>query len=137
MNMKYVLIMLMLLLVGCANAVDINDACSSRGYSNTLSSWTYNGTYKETFGDASVNVVGTARKLNWTSVNLVDAVVYKSGTRTYSSDGGYNGTIPKTTLSNDIVFVAFCGTNEVPEFSVAGAIVALLISLGIVIYKKK
>jgi hypothetical protein len=130
--MKY--LVLMLLLASSVGAIELNDACASRGY-YTLSTWIYNGTYIHV--DGPVNVTGTARKLNWTSDTYVDAVVYKSGTRTYLTDGGFNGTIPKTTLSNDIVFVAFCGANAVPEFNTLGAVITVLFGLGIVIYKKR
>ena len=133
--MKYIL--LLLLLVSSVSAVEVNDACSSRGFDHTLSIWIYNGTYKNTFSEASINITGTARKINWTSDTLIDAVIYKSGTRTYSADGGFNGTIPKTTLSNDIVFVAFCGTNQVPEFSVVGAIIAVALGICIVAFNRK
>lgn len=127
--MKY--LVLVLLLVGTVSAVNVTDACSSRGFAHTVSSWVYNVTYVETYG-SSVDVVGTARKLNWTSDEYIDAVVYKSGSRTYSSDGGFNGTIPKTTLSNDISFISFCSANAIPEFGIVGAIIAVLVGLAIV-----
>lgn len=130
--MKY---LLLLLLIGSVSAIDMDDACSSRGYASTVGVWMYNGTYTEVI-DTNIDVIGNARKINWTSPTYIDAVVYKSGTRTYLSDGGYNGSIPKTTLSNDIVFVAFCGVDEVPEFGIFG-VVAIFGAFGVFMYRRK
>jgi hypothetical protein len=130
--MKY--LVLVLACLGMVSAVDINDACSSRGFSSTDSVWTYNGSFTNVYGDVSVD--GGARKLNWTSSTYIDGVVYKSGSRTYLTDGGYNGTIPKTTLSNDFVFVAFCRNESVPEFGVIGAVLGLVGAMGLYIYRK-
>ena len=132
--MKYII--LMLILIGSVSAINITDACESKGYANTISAWEYNGTYIETYG-SGVEVVGNARRINWTSEIYIDGVVYKSGSRTYLSDGGYNGTIPKTTLSNDIVFVTFCSNNTVPEYGIITLSITLLAGIGIIIYKRK
>lgn len=123
------------MLVGTVSAVDISDACESKGFSNTVSTWIYNGSYVNING-SGVDVMGSSRKLNWTSINYIDGVVYKSGSRTYLSDGGYNGTIPKTTLSNDIVFVTFCTNNTIPEFGAIAFGIALLGAIGIIVYKR-
>jgi len=133
--MKYELLFVGLLAVSLVSAVDVNDACSSRGFSVTDSVWTYNGTYFNEYGD--VSVVGTSRKFNWSSDTYIDGVVYKSGTRTYLVDGGYNGTIPKTTLSNDVSFVVFCKNESVPEFGVIGAVVAIAGAMGLYLFRRK
>jgi hypothetical protein len=126
----------MLLLIGFASAIDMDDACSSRGYSNTISSFIFNDGYVNVNG-SGVDVVGNSRKLNWTSEVFIEAVVYKSGSRTYLSDGGFNGTIPKTTLSNDITFVNFCSSNYVPEFSLIGTMIIIFMGIGIIIYRRR
>ena len=119
------------------SAVDLSDACSSRGFTSTLSTWTYNGTYIEVSG-SDVDVIGNARKANWTSDVNVSGVVYKSGTRTYLLDGGYFGVVPKTTVSNDIQFIAFCTNDvQVPEFGTIGAGLAVIGVIGLVVYRRK
>ncbi|MGV8171097.1 MAG: hypothetical protein ACP5OA_00205 [Candidatus Woesearchaeota archaeon] len=133
--MKYELLLVGLLALSLVSAVDVTDACSSRGFTSTDSVWTYNGTYFNEYGD--VDVVGTARKFNWTSSTYIDGVVYKSGTRTYLVEGGYNGTIPKTTLSNDVSFVVFCKNDSVPEFGVIGATVAVVGALGLFLFRRR
>lgn len=132
--MKYVL--LFLLMAGMVSATDI---CVSKGFDYTLSVWNYTDVYTETYNNGSiVTVEGNARALNWTSDTYVDAAVYKSGTRTYTTDGGYSGKIPKTTLSNDIVYVAFCGNEvSVPEFGVLAGMAALVGALGVFLYRRK
>jgi hypothetical protein len=131
--MKYLIIFLMF--VGSVYAVDI---CDSKGLGYTVSLWNYTGTYIESYtSNGVVNVTGTARKINWTSDTYIDSVVYKSGSRTYTTDGGYIGKIPKTTLSNDIVFVAFCSGNVVPEFGLIAMFVALIGALGVFMYVRR
>jgi hypothetical protein len=124
-----------LLAVSFVSAVSMDDACSSRGFASTTSLWTYNETFTNVYGD--VSIVGNARKFNWTSDSYIDGVVYKSGSRTYLSDGGFNGTIPKTVLSNDVVFVAFCSNNTVPEFGLIAGMLAVIGAIGVFMYKKR
>jgi hypothetical protein len=133
----YVLLLLsiQLLETNLVSAVEIQDACTSRGYNHTISSWTWDSTayieVNSTIG-YDINLNGTARKAYWTSNNNIDAVVYKSGTRTYELEGGLNNTVPKTTTSNDIIFIVFCNNNmiepagQVPEFSLLSACIALI-----------
>lgn len=104
-----------------------------------MSSWAYNGSWNKLSGD--VGVVGGARKINWTSDAYIEGVVYKSGTRSYLLEGGYNGTTPKTTLSNDFVWIAFCSNTvygaddiAVPEFTLIGVFMIIVI-IGSLLYR--
>jgi hypothetical protein len=136
--MKLILGFMLLLFLGFGAAVEIDDACSSRGFEYTLSSWVWDEKYTLVDGYEGVSVVGSARKFNWTSDIYIDGVVYKSGSRTYLSDGGFNGSVPKTSLSNDVSFVVFCSHENftVPEFGIVGA--GLCIAIGcMVLFRKR
>jgi len=136
--MKLILGFMLLLFLGFAAAVEIDDACSSKGFEYTLSSWVWDDGYVLNSGYDGVSVVGSARKLNWSSDLYVDGVVYKSGSRTYLSDGGFDGTIPKTSLSNDISFVVFCSNENlsVPEFGIIGLGMCLAVGC-LILFRKR
>lgn len=126
------ILFLAIILVGAVSAVELDEGCSYKGFDHTISSLVYNGSWVTVSGD--VNVSGSARKINWTSEIYIDGVVYKSNGRTYTLDGGFNGTVPKTVLSNDFEWVAFCSASSIPEFTLFGIIIVL--GAGILVYRK-
>jgi hypothetical protein len=141
--MKLWMLLFGLLFVVSVYALEMPDACSDRGFNYTVSSWIWDSSYINIQG-YDVNVWGDARKAYWNSTVFVDGVIYKSNNRTYLLDGGVNGTIPKTTLSNDMQWIVFCTNteelpvddvpNEVPEFTTIGVLVIIaVVMLG---YKK-
>ena len=133
---KILLIAVLFLLVGYANAVTIDEACSSKGFNNTISSWVWSDGYFQVEGN-DVVLDGTSHKAYWNSTVYIDGVVYKTANRTYLLEGGFNGTVPKTTTINDIEFIVFCSNDivQIPEFGMIGMIVAAIIV--IIIYKRR
>lgn len=119
--------LLLLILSGSVYAINMNDACSVKGYDYAESIWVWDNQYINVYGN-NVNVWGNARKAYWNSTIYIDGIVYSSKNRTYVLEGGYNGTVPKTTLSNDMQWVAFCkNTPEIPEFTILGIIIILIV----------
>jgi len=117
--------------------VSATDVCSDKGFGHTVNTWTYNNGFMSVNG-TGVDVYGTARKAYWNSTVMIDGVVYRSGNRTYTMDGGMNGTIPKTTLKNDIQSINFCSNDvEVPEFGIVAGAIALIGGIGIYGLKKR
>ena len=135
---RYVWLIVGLLCIGAVSAASTagDDLCVSKGFKYTVNTWIYDDGFLSING-SGVNVYGTSKKAYWNSTLMIDGVVYRSGNRTYTMDGGMNGTIPKTTLKNDIQSIGFCSNNlDVPEFGFIGAILALIAGIGIIIYKK-
>jgi hypothetical protein len=136
--MKWQVLLIGLLCTTGVFASPMDDVCIGKGYDRGVSYWIWNESYVQTDSvlDYEVNLTGTARKLNWSANPNVEAVVYKT-TRTYITDGGWNGTIPKTSLSSDIQYVVFCtGQNEVPEFGTVAAMVAIVGAAGLFFLRK-
>lgn len=124
----FVYLFLACLLLVPVSAIELQDACLVKGFDHSMSDWMYNGSWIQLSGE--VDVLGTARKINWSSSEYVDGVVYKSNGRTYVLEGGFNGTVPKTVLTNDFEWVSFCSASSVPEFTIFGiAIVVILCGL--------
>ncbi|GIU70300.1 MAG: hypothetical protein KatS3mg002_1536 [Candidatus Woesearchaeota archaeon] len=116
---------MLILLSGSVYAIELSDACTSRGFNYTISSWVWDNGYINVQG-SNVDVWGNARKAYWNSTIFIDGVVYKSANRTYLLIGGFNGTVPKTTLSNDMQWMAFCSnTYEIPEFTIIGLLIII------------
>ena len=109
-----------------------DELCTAKGFDFGISRHFWiNGSYIEESSLEGFNVMveGNARRLNWSSDTFIDGVIYKT-TRTYTSEGGYNGTIPKTSLSSDVNFVVFCGRiAEIPDFGAFGLFIASFLGL--------
>jgi hypothetical protein len=132
------LLILFVALIGSASAVEMGDACSDRGFQNMQSAWVWSEQYINVNG-SNVDVWGNARKAYWNSTLYIDGVIYKSNNRSYLLDGGFNGTVPKTILSNDMQWIVFCNnsSNEVPEFTAIGMIIALGVVLSAALTYRK
>jgi len=132
--MKYGIFVVLLLCIGIVSASDV---CTDKGFGHTVSFWTYDSGFVNVNG-SSVDVYGTAHKAYWNSTILINSVVYRSGNRTYTLDGGLNGAIPKTTLKYDIQSINFCSDElEVPEFGIIAGVAAMIGAVGVYVYRKR
>jgi hypothetical protein len=86
----------------------------------------------------SINVTGNAQTADWVADPAVAGVISKEATNSYVHAGGTSGTISKTGQF-DISHLTFCANepdNEIPEFSVIGALAVLGLA-GLYITRKR
>ncbi|MEM4710895.1 MAG: hypothetical protein QXL18_03045 [Candidatus Woesearchaeota archaeon] len=141
---KYVLLMLFLLpALVYARVGSIDYECQQNGFDYGIAKYEYNNGYYFDEGSDVVNITGNSTHIHWDSSVYVSGVLVKSAQTTSVFSGGYSGDAQSMSYNNngklqDISHVTFCGNeNEIPEFGVIAAGLALIGAIAIFAIRRK